>query len=91
MYAETRGPRFETRAEIRLLAEYADVVGMTAASEATLFQERGIAYAMLGVVDNLANGIGAEPLTVEAYERSSPTNQARARGSSPHRSAPEGD
>ncbi|MEX0759832.1 MAG: hypothetical protein WD100_09650, partial [Tistlia sp.] len=26
VYAETRGPRFETRAEIRLLAGYADVV-----------------------------------------------------------------
>lgn len=80
VYAETRGPRFETRAEIRLLADYAHVVGMTAASEATLMQERGIAYAILGVVDNLAHGVGADPLTVETYEAQVERNRARARG-----------
>jgi len=78
VYAETRGPRFETRAEIRLLADYADVVGMTAASEATLFQERGIAYALLGIVDNAAHGVGPEPLTVEAYEAQLALNTIRA-------------
>jgi 5'-methylthioadenosine phosphorylase len=79
VYVETRGPRFETRAEIRWLAGAGDVIGMTAASEATLFQERQIAYAMLGVVDNFANGIGADPLTYEAYERQLAANEARAR------------
>lgn len=78
VYAETRGPRFETRAEIRLLADYADVVGMTAASEATLFQERGIAYALLGIVDNAAHGVGPEPLTVAAYEAQLALNTIRA-------------
>jgi 5'-methylthioadenosine phosphorylase len=80
IYAETRGPRFETRAEIRLLADYADVVGMTAASEATLFQERGIAYAMLGLVDNMAHGVGTEPLTLEGYEAQLERNRERAAG-----------
>jgi 5'-methylthioadenosine phosphorylase len=79
VYAETRGPRFETRAEVRLLADYADVVGMTAATEATLMQERGIAYAMLGLVDNPAHGVGVEALTFEAYEAQLARNQARAR------------
>lgn len=79
VYAETRGPRFETRAEIRLLADYADVVGMTAASEATLLQERGIAYALLGIVDNLAHGIGRDPLTLEAFDRQLARNAVRAR------------
>jgi 5'-methylthioadenosine phosphorylase len=78
VYAETRGPRFETRAEIRLLADYADVIGMTAASEATLMQERGIAYALLGIVDNLAHGIGADPLTFERYEAQVERNRVRA-------------
>ena len=36
VYVETRGPRFETPAEIRWLATLGDIVGMTAASEATL-------------------------------------------------------
>lgn len=79
VYAETRGPRFETRAEVRLLAEYADVVGMTAASEATLLQEAGVLYAVLGIVDNFAHGIGGEPLTVERYEAQLDENRARAR------------
>jgi 5'-methylthioadenosine phosphorylase len=78
VYAETRGPRFETRAEVRLLADYADVVGMTAASEATLFQERGIAYAMLGIVDNMAHGVGAERLTLDRYEAQLEANRGRA-------------
>ncbi len=79
VYAETRGPRFETRAEVRLLADYAHVIGMTAASEATLFQERGLSYAMLGLVDNLANGIGGAPLTLDAYEARLAGNTERAR------------
>ena len=79
VYAETRGPRFETRAEIRLLADYADVVGMTAASEATVFQEAGLRYAVLGVVDNFAHGIGPEPLTTERFEAQLAANRGRVR------------
>lgn len=79
VYAETRGPRFETRAEIRLLADYADVVGMTGASEATVFQEVGLRYALLGIVDNYANGIGPEPLTEEGFEAQLEANRSRAR------------
>lgn len=79
VYAETRGPRFETRAEVRLLAEHADVVGMTAASEATLLQERGLSYALLGVVDNFAHGVGDESLTLEAFDRAVDENRERAR------------
>jgi 5'-methylthioadenosine phosphorylase len=79
VYAETRGPRFETRAEIRLLADYAHVVGMTGASEATIFQERGLAYAILAIVDNLAHGIGDEPLTIEGFERQLARGAERAR------------
>lgn len=79
VYAETAGPRFETRAEVRLLADYADVVGMTAASEATLLQERGIPCALLGVVDNHAHGIGGDDLTLEAFEEQKESNRERAR------------
>lgn len=79
VYAETAGPRFETRAEVRLLADYAEVVGMTAASEATLLQERGIAYAALGVVDNYAHGVGDGDLSLEAFERRREANRERAR------------
>jgi len=62
VYAQTRGPRLETKAEIRLLRDYADVVGMTMASEATLAAEIGVAYASLCTVDNFAHGIADRPL-----------------------------
>lgn len=79
IYVQTHGPRFETAAEVRMLARDADVVGMTAASEATLFQERGLAYAMLCIVDNHANGVGAEPLTLEAFRTQLGRNAQLAR------------
>jgi 5'-methylthioadenosine phosphorylase len=67
VYAQVRGPRFETPAEVRSLARDADVVGMTVASEAILAREAGLAYAVICTVDNLANGLEAEPLSVEEY------------------------
>lgn len=68
VYWQSTGPRFETRAEIRFIAKFADVVGMTAASEAVVAQELGLAYAVVCVIDNLANGIAEQPLTTEEFE-----------------------
>jgi 5'-methylthioadenosine phosphorylase len=62
VYWQTIGPRFETPAEIRLIAAHADVVGMTIASECIVAAELGLAYAAVCVVDNLANGIGDGPV-----------------------------
>jgi len=65
VYWETRGPRFETRAEIAMMAQYADVVGMTMASEAVIAQELEMAYASLCSVDNYAHGLDDKELTLE--------------------------
>lgn len=55
VYAQTRGPRLETRAEVRALRQLGGtVVGMTAASEAALARERGLCFASLCVVTNAA-------------------------------------
>jgi 5'-methylthioadenosine phosphorylase len=67
VYAQTSGPRFETPAEVRMLARDADLVGMTVASEAILAREAGLAYSAVCTVDNLANGLEAKPLSVEEY------------------------
>ena len=67
VYRQTPGPRFETAAEVRMLAEHAHVVGMTMASECVLAAELGIAYAAVCSVDNYANGIGEAPLTREEF------------------------
>ena len=77
VYAQTRGPRLETKAEVRMLAAFADVVGMTMASEATLAAELGIAYASVCTVDNYANGIAEKPLTYEAIVRTQKENVAK--------------
>lgn len=81
VYWQSNGPRFETRAEVRLAAAHADLVGMTLASECVAANQVGLAYAGLCVVDNLANGIGGAPLTVEAYEHGAAANAARLQAS----------
>jgi 5'-methylthioadenosine phosphorylase len=68
VYAQTLGPRFETPAEVRFLAMVADLVGMTVAAECVLAREAGLDYAAVCMVDYLANGIGGQQLTVEAFE-----------------------
>ena len=67
VYVQTRGPRFETKAEVRFLATLGDVVGMTGAHEATHCQEVGLAYAMLCMVDNWGNGIGPDELSLDSF------------------------
>jgi 5'-methylthioadenosine phosphorylase len=79
VYWQTRGPRFETPAEIRLIAAHADVVGMTIASECVIAGELGLEYAALCVVDNLANGIGVGELDVAGLEDDRIANAARLR------------
>jgi 5'-methylthioinosine phosphorylase len=69
VYAQTIGPRFETPAEVRALAEVADMVGMTIAAESILAGEAALAYAAVCSVDNLANGVEGKQLTVDEYRR----------------------
>jgi 5'-methylthioadenosine phosphorylase len=68
VYWQSTGPRLETPAEIRLVAEHADVIGMTIASECVVAGELGLRYAAVCVVDNLANGVGEVELTLERIE-----------------------
>jgi len=76
VYAQTRGPRIETVAEVKGLSKVADIVGMTVASEATLALELGMRFAALCTVDNYANGLGSETLT---YEHILATSRANAK------------
>ena len=50
VYVNSRGPRFETRAEVRAMAALGDIVGMTAAHECSACCEVGLPYAMLCLV-----------------------------------------
>jgi 5'-methylthioadenosine phosphorylase len=77
VYWQTNGPRFETPAEIGLIAAHADLVGMTLASECIVAGELGLPYAAVCVVDNLANGIAAQPLSADEVERHREANATR--------------
>lgn len=77
VYAQTIGPRFETPAEVRALANYADMVGMTVAAEAVLAGEGALAYAAVCSIDNLGNGILDKRLTVDDYRRGRDRNARR--------------
>ncbi|MBA3867016.1 MAG: MTAP family purine nucleoside phosphorylase [Solirubrobacterales bacterium] len=79
VYWQTIGPRFETPAEIRMMAPHAAVVGMTVASECIVAGELGLDYAALCMVDNLANGLGPEALSVAAMDHDRAANAARLR------------
>lgn len=79
VYWQARGPRFETPAEIRLMAAHAHVVGMTIAAECVVAGELGLAYAALCVVDNLANGLGEDEISVAELEADRLINAERLR------------
>jgi len=63
IYMGLDGPRYETPSEIQLYHQWkADLVGMTASTEAILMHEIGVQYACLAVVTNLAAGLSETEL-----------------------------
>ncbi|RZN38553.1 MAG: 5'-methylthioadenosine phosphorylase [Methanosarcinales archaeon] len=76
VYVRTRGPRFETKAEILMLSRYADLVGMTMASEATLCCEINIPIAAICTVDNYANGVSNQELSQDAVTKNAGKNRS---------------
>jgi len=69
VYFQTKGPRLETKAEIRMIKNFADVVGMTMPKEATLAKELDLEYISLCSVDNYAHGIGKRSLSAEEIKK----------------------
>lgn len=65
-YCATNGPRFETKAEIAMMRQVGgDLVGMTGCPEVVLANELGLPYASIGVISNMAAGLGDQEFTVE--------------------------
>ncbi len=73
-YIQTTGPRFETRAEVRVLSAWGDIVGMTMANEATLARELELEYASICLVDNYANGVCEQVVDIVEVERAQKQN-----------------
>ena len=61
-YWQTQGPRLETKAEIKMMTNFADIVGMTMANEAVIAMELDLPYASVCSIDNFGNGLSDTPL-----------------------------
>ncbi|MBB3168513.1 S-methyl-5'-thioinosine phosphorylase [Simiduia aestuariiviva] len=80
-YGCTQGPRLETAAEIRRLAQDGcELVGMTAMPEAALARELALDYASLCIVVNWAAGISDERITMEAIYQVLEASRAPVQG-----------
>jgi len=77
VYVQMRGPRFETKAEIRIVQHWGDVIGMTAAHEADLCTELGLRYNSLALIDNYANGLEGTEIDFAKFKDLVKDNQAR--------------
>ena len=77
VYVQMRGPRFETKAEIRVVKSWGDVVGMTAAHEADLCTEAGLNYNSLAVIDNYANGLEGTEIDFSRFKDLVKSNQEK--------------
>jgi 5'-methylthioadenosine phosphorylase len=77
VYVQMRGPRFETKAEIRVVHTWGDVIGMTAAHEADLCSELGLCYNSLAIIDNYANGLEGTAIDFDRFKELVKTNQQR--------------
>ena len=75
VYWQNPGPRLETKAEIRLISGFADLVGMTMAAEATIACELGLEYAAICSIDNFGHGLIEEPLSEEQIKEGAKLNR----------------
>jgi 5'-methylthioadenosine phosphorylase len=57
VYVTTEGPRLETASEIRFYATVGEIVGMTLVPEVVLAREKGLCFASLCIVCNMAAGM----------------------------------
>jgi len=77
VYVQMRGPRFETKAEIRVVKSWGDVIGMTACHEADLCTEAGLNYNSLALIDNYANGLEGTEIDFAKFKDLVKGNQAK--------------
>jgi 5'-methylthioadenosine phosphorylase len=77
VYVQMRGPRFETKAEIRAIHTWGDVIGMTAAHEADLCTEAGLNYNSFAIIDNYANGLEGTEIDFSKFKDHVKMNQER--------------
>ena len=67
----------ESKAEIRVVKAWGDVIGMTAAFEADLCTEAGLNYNSLALIDNFANGLAGTEIDFAKFPALVKENQAK--------------
>ncbi len=77
VYAQFRGPHYETPAEVQMAGRMgADLVGMSTALEAIAAREAGMEVLGISLVTNLAAGVSPQPLShaevIEAGQQAGP-------------------
>ncbi len=75
----TEGPRFESRAEIKMMQPHGDIIGQSMCPEVWLTRDIGACYAPLYIVVNYAEGVVHDwehPLLKEIFEQDA-VNQSR--------------
>jgi 5'-methylthioadenosine phosphorylase len=77
VYVQMRGPRFETKAEIRIVKAWGDVIGMTAAHEADLCTELELNYNSLALIDNYGNGLEGTEVDFSKFKDLVKANQEK--------------
>ncbi|MDR1820250.1 MAG: S-methyl-5'-thioadenosine phosphorylase [Methanobrevibacter sp.] len=66
VYVCTEGPRFETRAEIKMFQSLGvDIVGMTGLPEVVLAKEKGMCYSSIAIVTNYSTSLSKDKLSME--------------------------
>jgi 5'-methylthioadenosine phosphorylase len=75
----TEGPRFESRAEIRMMRSHGDIIGQSMCPEVWLARDIGACYAALYIVVNYAEGVVRdwEHEVLKDIFRDDAVNQAR--------------
>ncbi len=74
VYVQTTGPRLETRAEVNILKNFGELIGMTMAPEATLCKEVGLEYASIVTNDNYAHGVNDVKVDYEEIKNTAREN-----------------
>ena len=68
VYVCTQGPHLESPAQIRMMRQFGDVVGMTGYPEMVLARELGVCYASLCIVTNEACGLKSGCLSISEID-----------------------
>jgi len=68
-YAHVNGPRFNTKAEISYIKNYADAVSQTCGPEIVLANELEISFVLLGIGVDYANGIKSIPTPIDVLKK----------------------